>query len=350
VAPKTRDLITSLLGLWIVTGIFIDGWAHVHLLDRIESFFTPWHASFYSGLLAFGAWLLFLVARLRRAGESALQTLQRLPSGYRGGALGVAIFAAGGAADMLWHTLLGIEATIDALLSPPHLALLTGVLLMGSTAWRSQRSISATATLPELISLTSVVAISGFFLNYLSPFRWAAPSLEYQPYRGEDTVIMWIGALIATTTVLFVPMLWQLRDNRHRLGTLTVLTAAVGVGVSVAMSDHWGLNVLIPGVVAATLGALVGDLLLIQLPWRAWRYGLPFVSALAAFTIWAFQLIAYAATSGIAWPVTLWGGSLLFAGATAAALASLVWRPNEPPVVHLTHDAAAAYQPTGPTP
>jgi len=350
VTPKTRDLITSLIGLWIVTGIFIDGWAHVHLLDRIESFFTPWHASFYSGLLAFFVWLAFLVVRTRRPGEQALQTLQRLPSGYRGGALGAVIFAVGGAADMLWHTLLGIEATIDALLSPPHLVLLSGVLLMGSTAWRSQRSTSATATVPELISLVSVVAISGFFLNFLSPFRWSAPTLEYHPYGGEETVIMWVGGLLVTTALLFIPTLWQLRDNRYRLGTLTVLTAAVGSGVAIAMSDHWGLNVLVPGVVAATLGALVGDLLLIQLPWRTWRYGLPLAFALAALVIWSFQLIAYAATAGVAWPTTLWAGALLFTGAAAAALASLVWRPHEAPAVHLVHDAAAAYQPTRPTP
>lgn len=345
VAAKTRDLVTSLIGLWIVTGIFIDGWAHVHILNLIDTFFTPWHASFYSGLAAFAAWLAFLLWRLRQPGDSAVQTLSRLPVGYRGGALGVVIFAVGGAADMLWHTLLGFEASIDALLSPPHLVLLTGVLLMGSTAWRSQRAISPSATLPELISLTSVVTIGGFFLNYLSPFRWAAPSLPYQVNRNEDIVIMWIGALLVTTALLFVPVLWQVRDSRYRLGTLTVLTLAIGAGIAIAMSDHWGMDVLIPGVIAAGLGALAGDLLLTRTPWRAWRYGLPIVTALAAFAIWAFQLIAYAATAGVAWPVTLWGGALIFAGAAGAALASLVWRPNEQPVVHLVADSAAAYQP-----
>jgi hypothetical protein len=345
VTPKTRDLITSLIGLWIVTGIFIDGWAHVHILNLIDTFFTPWHASFYSGLLAFAAWLFFLGLRLREPGESALQTLQKLPAGYRGGALGVAIFAIGGAADMLWHTLLGFEASIAALLSPPHLVLLTGVLLMGSTAWRSQRATSASPTVPELISLVSVVVISAFFLNYLSPFRWSAPSLVYVPDRGEDIVIMWIGGLLVMTAVLFVPTLWQLRDGRYRLGTLTVLTLAAGIGISVAMSDHWGLNVLIPAAIAAAIGAFVGEALLMQLPWRTWRYGLPFVCGLAAFAIWSFQLAAYAATAGVVWPVTLWGGALLFAGAAAAALASLVWRPNETPAVRLVADSAAAYQP-----
>jgi hypothetical protein len=348
VAPKTRDLITSLIGLWIVTGIFIDGWAHVHILDLIDTFFTPWHASFYSGLLAFGAWLAYLGLRLRQPGESALRTLQRFPAGYRGGALGVAIFTVGGAADLLWHELLGFEASIGALLSPPHFVLLTGVLLMGSTGWRSQRALSASPTLPELISLVSVVAISGFFLNYLSPFRWVAPAGEYVPNRSEDGVIMWIGGLLVTTAVLFIPTLWQLRDGRYRLGTLSMLTLAVGLGVVIAMSDHWGMDVLIPGVIGAALGALAGELLMIQLPWRAWRYGLPLVFGLAALLTWSFQLVAYAAVIGIAWPATLWGGTLILAGATGAALASLVWRPNETPAVRLVADSAAAYQPQAP--
>lgn len=318
-----RDLITSLIGLWIVIGIFIDGWAHVHILDLIDTFFTPWHASFYSGVIAFGLWIAFLI---RKSGS-----VSQLPIGYRGGALGVAIFAVGGAIDMLWHTLLGFEASIDALLSPPHLVLLTGVLLMGTTAWRSQRASSPTATVPELISLTSVVAITSFFLNYLSPFRWSAPSLPYQENHNEDIVIMWIGGLLITTAVLLVPTLWQLRDGRHRIGTLTVFTLASGIGVSVAMSAGWGMNVLIPGVVAATLGALAGDLLFARLPWQSWRYGLPAIAAIIMFIVWTLQLIAYAVTAGVVWPATLWGGALLFAGATGAALASLVWRSPETP-------------------
>jgi hypothetical protein len=319
-------LITSLIGLWIVTGIFIDGWAHVHI-PELETFFTPWHASFYSGVLVFAGWMGWQLLRVRQAGEPALQTFYRLPAGYRGAVIGVAIFGFGGACDMLWHTLLGIEASIDALLSPPHLVLLTGVLLMGTTAWRSQRALSTSASVPELISLVSVVAISSFFLNFLSPFRWSAPSLPYREAGGDEgDVIMWVGGLLVTTAVLLIPTLWQLRDGRHRIGTFTLFTAASGVGVAVAMSDHWGMAVLIPGVIGAVIGALAVDLFIAQGMWREWRYGLPIVGFAAGLLPWTIQLFAYSVTAGIEWPATLWGGSLLFTGATGAALASLVWQ------------------------
>ncbi|GIH04648.1 hypothetical protein Rhe02_27150 [Rhizocola hellebori] len=333
-----RDLVTALIGLWIVVGVHFDGWAHVHVLNLIDDFFTPWHASFYSGLAAFAAWLGIIALRIRRPGDTAFQTFQRLPLGYRGGAIGVAIFAASGAIDLLWHELIGIEASIDALLSPPHLGLMTGVLLMGTSAWRSQRALSATATIPELVSLTSAVMAAGFFLNPLSPFRWAAPATGFQPYDDDYVVVMWLGGVLVSTGLLLIPTLWQVRDGRHRVGTLTTLTVAVGLGTAIAMSEHWKMSVLIPGVIAAGIGALAGDLIIAQVPWRDWRYGLPIVAGLSAFLIWTFQLIAYATTAGVLWPESLWGGSLLFAAGTGAALGSLLWRPSR----HLSSPPQAA--------
>ncbi len=326
-----RDLVTALIGLWIVVGVHIDGWAHVHLRGRIENFFTPWHATFYSGLAAYAGWMFVIALRQRQPADTALQTFQRLPLGYGAGAIGAAIFATGGAVDLLWHELIGIEASIDALLSPPHLALMTGVLLMGTAAWRSQRALSPTATVPELVSLTSAVMIAGFFLNPLSPFRWAAPAGEFVPYRGDHLVALWLGGVLVSTGLLLIPTLWQVRDGRHRVGTLTVLTLGVGLGTAIAMSDDWGMGVLVPGVIAATAGALCGDLLLAHAPWRTWRYGLPIVAGLSALLLWSFQLIAYAATAGVLWPASLWGGSLALAAGTGAALASLLWRPEGGP-------------------
>ncbi|WP_117213403.1 hypothetical protein [Allorhizocola rhizosphaerae] len=317
----TRDLITSLIGLWIVTGVYIDGWAHVNLDGALETFFTPWHATFYSGLAVFFAWLGLVWLRSGRA----------FPPGYKAGAAGAAIFAAGGAFDMFWHELLGIETSIDALLSPPHLILLSGVLLMGTTAWRSQRIASAGGTtLPELISLTSVVAISAFFLNFLAPFRWAAPVLDYLEHQDESTVIQWIGGLLVFTALLLIPVLWQVRDGRYRAGTLTVFTLATGVGVIAAMSLGWDKQLLFTGLAGALIGAIAAELFFAVAPWRAWTYGLPIAMGVAGFTIWTGQFIGYSLAAPIAWPVALWAGSLLFAAGAGAALGAVAWRSDSP--------------------
>ena len=39
-------------GIWLLLGLFIDGYAHSEVIDTdTEDFFTPWHAIFYSCLL-----------------------------------------------------------------------------------------------------------------------------------------------------------------------------------------------------------------------------------------------------------------------------------------------------------
>jgi hypothetical protein len=37
--------------VWFVAGLYLDGWAHNH--GKVDNtFFTPWHAVFYSGYVA----------------------------------------------------------------------------------------------------------------------------------------------------------------------------------------------------------------------------------------------------------------------------------------------------------
>src|SRR6476620_874590 len=99
-ATGTRDdLITIGLGFWLLGGLFIDGWAH-NTGTRVESFFTPWHAAFYSGYAASSLWLCWLVVRGMRAGKVGVAAI---PRGYELGLVGAGIFGLGGIGDMAWH-------------------------------------------------------------------------------------------------------------------------------------------------------------------------------------------------------------------------------------------------------
>ena len=51
------DRTITVLCLWFLGGLYLDGWAHNHLPSALESFFTPWHGVFYSGFLATAAYL-----------------------------------------------------------------------------------------------------------------------------------------------------------------------------------------------------------------------------------------------------------------------------------------------------
>ena len=138
------DWIMVVVSIWWLGGLFIDGWAHSNI-PQLETFFTPWHAVFYSGYLAVAFTLLVqILLNLRRsainAGGSApsLVTLvreslpgnrwlQAIPDGYELSVLGLVIFGISGIGDLIWHLLLGIERSTEALLSPTHLGLALGI-------------------------------------------------------------------------------------------------------------------------------------------------------------------------------------------------------------------------------
>ena len=117
----------------MLTGLYLDVWAH-RTLGVVETFFTVWHAMFYSGFFATGAWLAGSIMRLtRHAGARKLI----IPFGYNTAVIGFAVFGAGGVFDWLWHTIRGIEQNLTALMSPPHLTLMVGGVLILSAPFRA---------------------------------------------------------------------------------------------------------------------------------------------------------------------------------------------------------------------
>jgi hypothetical protein len=63
------DLVVTLASSWLIGGLYLDGWAHNNI-PSLETFFTPWHAVFYSGFLATLAVLGWGIGRNRAAGLS----------------------------------------------------------------------------------------------------------------------------------------------------------------------------------------------------------------------------------------------------------------------------------------
>ena len=68
----------SFLSIWLIGGLFLDGWAHAH--DRVDDvFLTPWHAVLYSGALA----IVLLLATTYAYGMTRGYAWPRvLPDGY----------------------------------------------------------------------------------------------------------------------------------------------------------------------------------------------------------------------------------------------------------------------------
>src|SRR5579883_1860733 len=72
------DWLMVTVSVWWLGGLFIDGWAHSNI-PQLETFFTPWHAVFYSGYLAVG--LTLVVKIFQNLRQLVIQTEGEAPSG-----------------------------------------------------------------------------------------------------------------------------------------------------------------------------------------------------------------------------------------------------------------------------
>lgn len=185
-----RDTMVALAGLALIGGLYLDGWAHIHV-PELETFLTPWHAILYSGflLLSLAISLPVLFCRLRN-----LTWRAALPIGYGLGLLGIALFSLGGLTDLGWHSIFGVEADSEALLSPPLLLLAIGAGLMLTTplraAWRRpEASQHWSSWFAPLLSATLLLALLGFFTSYVHPFTYVAAASSERPVSHMETHI-----------------------------------------------------------------------------------------------------------------------------------------------------------------
>ena len=345
-ATLARDAVTVAIGLWLIGGLFSDGWAH-HNVPELEGFFTPWHGALYFGLLLAGAWFIWL----GRAG--GLRWYRCVPAGYGWGVVGLSSFASGGFADMVWHLAFGVEAGIDALLSPPHLVLFTGGLLILTSAVRSRWGSGDVASPVAMGALALVTALVSFFLLYVSEFTANAPTTVFRALpeghprhtASELPATAGLGGFLITTALLVVPLAWTWQRARAPRGLLTTLVALTSwLGAAVVDLDRAAVF----GAAGATVGAIVGEFALDWLEDRDLpsRARIPALAAAAIIPIWTVHIAALAAGVGLAWPVELWSGAVIVSGLAAAALGGLAVSapptPTTDPVARIDEPARMA--------
>lgn len=168
------DWTATALSALFLAGLWVDGWAHFH--NQVDdSFFTPWHFLFYS---AFAFVALFFGYNQFQNVNKGYAFARALPQGYRLSLVGAVIFALGGLGDMIWHTLFGIEAGTEALMSPTHIMLAIGMALIftgpARAAWMRRREVGETVRGwrelgPMIVSLTLFLTLLLFFTSYANP-------------------------------------------------------------------------------------------------------------------------------------------------------------------------------------
>ncbi len=314
---------------WLIGGLYLDGWAHSH--GKADStFFTPWHAVLYSGYAASAAVLIGTML-INRAHGYGWQRL--LPAGYGAARMGVVLFAIAGAGDLVWHTVFGIEANTDALLSPTHLVLaFSGAMIVTGpfyAAWQRLKSDAPGglfAFAPVLLPITAFLSMLTFFTNFANPLIWPLASKDFGLSSGLNrylTINMGVTAMLFQSAILAGVVLLLIRRWRLPFGSFALIFTINAALISV-FGDTYRF---IPG---ALLAGLLVDVVYWQLK--------PSVNHVAALRLFIFlvpilffgvYMLTLVVTGGVNWSVHMALGTPIMGGLVGLMLSYLVVPPTK---------------------
>lgn len=298
--------------LWILAGAYYDSWAHRHL-PGLDTFFTPYHAILYSGLLAA---TLALVGRLAVA---------RLPPGYGLSLVGCLLFGVAGMLDLSWHLVYGIERGLSASLSPTHLLLmLSAGLIVAGPLRASWRSGSETDGWRGAVAAALVLATLTFFGQFDHPFinQWAAApgppgNVPHDPYVEAGL----FGVLMHTVFITAVLLLLCAR-KRLPMGAVTAILTLSGVLVTL-------LNKPDPVIAVAVLAGIIGDIVYQALRPSVMRpVQLRVFAVIVPLVVWVIYFQGIDRFDGIWWPVHVIVGTIVVAGLCRFLVSYLVVPPR----------------------
>ena len=295
-------------------------------------------------MTVFAIYVASLIVRYQReagAHPAAAFDFKAIPVGYGVSIIGLCILGVAGPADLTWHSVYGFEINIEAIVSPPHLALFLGGLLVSSTGIRSmwaKRDIAPTMRryLPALLSGILFIAMVNFITMYLSAWMTnVAPTKafvndlkRFPDVMSNQHIGLSEGLRGYGEQPLPVPLLHgrsvagldrDLDDRAARADavdpapwrvpewtfTITYLAFGLLMNVMTSYRDAWTLITL----------ALTG--LAIDLMQRAFAPGpgrrltlggIRLVGSLAAVVLWFSYFVLLALEKGIGWKPTTWIG------------------------------------------
>ncbi len=323
------DLWVALLSSWFVFGVYLDGWAHSHLPESLESFLTPWHGVLYTGMLATG--FLLVVTQMRNVSKGYLWN-SALPKGYALSLFGFLAFVGSGIFDFVWHEVFGSEADIEALLSPAHLLLaISGFIVVTGplrSAWNERHRHGWQQLFPVVLSATLAVSVLTFFTEYVHFYNtpnvliinpgFAETLIELEDPRFLPNVYgvlsMVIPSLLLIGTLLFLLSRWDLP-----LGTMTFV---IGVNSSLMFFMSWGEVNRFPGLlVTMFIAGILADMLWYQLKHfknnlntrHLFAFSVPFIMGLLYVLVLNQSALAQG-NEGLWWKIHMWLGVPFVAG------------------------------------
>ncbi len=283
-------------------GLFGDIARHVSITAVLDGddFLSGWHLVLYGGVAGVG---LVLGAFALAHGPRAPIVLLAAASG------GMASLTAGGIVDSIWHEVYGIEAALEALVSPPHLIIFAGLVLLMiapvlAVADGPSAPLDTVRSLVLALSITSLLLVISLFTGYNSPliggsdFQAGAyvealvgtSYFDYDTTRGLGSTL-WFGALVSAVVVVVRSR------TAPRAGTWTVAFGLLGLAPLV-MSGNPALALT----VALLAFGVLSDLTATR------RRPHPLGTGLTVAGMWAALFAVIGLQGDLLWQHELWSG------------------------------------------
>lgn len=264
-----------LLSLIIGTaGAFLQIWGTSwdvtsHIMREPETFFTPSHTVLYTGIgLLTISTVMGGIVFLEGRKDAARNTYS---TSYKLLVIGSAVSLVAGPADFLWHETFGV----DGLLSPPHLALITGMLINSIAVVAGLVGLRYTLLTPNKEKIVRLVMIPAFAALWFT-IIWYVYMFSL-PFSNRENIQLNPDPILATLiTTTFLPLLSSIvfltaSSAVGRLGGATavaVLVVAINGFANLIPVDE-SMILLLPWYTIMTIfPAIVADLALNYLPKR----------------------------------------------------------------------------------
>jgi hypothetical protein len=233
-----------------------------HIMQEPETFFTPSHTVLYAGVglltIAAGTSGFLLIRNNELRGRSFTTPMKLL-------IIGSTISLVAGPSDFLWHETFGV----DGLLSPPHLALITGMLINAVATVVGLARIGVHVTSPSRQRLIKAAMVPAFAALWFTT-TWYVYMFSLPFSDGENfqfNLNPTIASLIAIVTLPLLSSIIFLTASKSigRFGAGTIVSAlVVGTNIFANIVPSQGMmNSILPWYfIIAILPALIADIIL----------------------------------------------------------------------------------------
>jgi hypothetical protein len=240
-----------------------------HIMKEPETFFTPSHAVLYTGIglltlaAGIGGFILIRSKEIRR---------KSFATGFKLLIIGSMVSLTAGPSDFLWHEAFGV----DGLLSPPHLALITGMLINSIAVVLGLARIRYTGLTPSNEKIVRLALIPAFAALWFTMI-WYVYMFSLPFSNGEDFKFNPnpnVAALIATISLPFLSSIVFLTASKAigwPGGATSVAVLIVGLNsfANVIPTVPSMMSFLPWYLIIAIFPALIADLVLKFLPMKS---------------------------------------------------------------------------------